>query len=61
MARLSAREILWNKLSITCLQDRVMPYVSRVYANVKHLQEIGLVNALSSVQAGKRVTLLSAA
>jgi hypothetical protein len=38
-----------------------MPYVSRVYADVKRLQEIGLVNALSSVQAGKRVTLLSAA
>jgi hypothetical protein len=61
MARLSAREILWNKLSRTRFQDRVMPYVSRVYADVKRLQEIGLVNALSLVQAGKRVTLLSAA
>jgi hypothetical protein len=38
-----------------------MPYVRRVYADVKRLQEIGLVNALSLVQAGKRVTLLSAA
>ena len=41
-------------------RDMNRPY-SRVYADVKRLQEIGLVNALSSVQAGKRVTLLSAA
>lgn len=26
MARLSAREILWNQISRTCFQDRVMPY-----------------------------------
>ena len=26
MARLSAREMLWNKISRTCFQDRVMPY-----------------------------------
>lgn len=26
MAKLSSREILWNKLSRTCFQDRVMPY-----------------------------------
>ena len=41
-------------------RDMNRPY-SRVYADVKRLQEIGLVNATSSVQAGKRVTLLSAA
>jgi hypothetical protein len=41
-------------------RDMNRPY-SRVYADVKRLQEIGLVNALSLVQAGKRVTLLSAA
>jgi hypothetical protein len=41
-------------------RDMNRPY-SRVYADVKRLLEIGLVNALSSVQAGKRVTLLSAA
>jgi hypothetical protein len=40
-------------------RDMNRPY-SRVYADVKRLQEIGLVNALSSVQAGKRVTWLSA-
>ena len=34
---------------------------SRVYADVKRLQEIGLVNVSLEVQAGKRVTLLSAA
>ena len=26
MARLSGREILWNQISRTCFQDRVMPY-----------------------------------
>jgi DNA-binding transcriptional ArsR family regulator len=26
MARLSSREILWNQISRTCFQDRVMPY-----------------------------------
>ena len=26
MARISSREILWNKISRTCFQDRVMPY-----------------------------------
>ena len=26
MARLSTREILWNNISRTCFQDRVMPY-----------------------------------
>lgn len=26
MAKLSSREILWNKVSRTCFQDRVMPY-----------------------------------
>ena len=35
------------------------PY-SRVYADVQRLRAIGLVNAASTVQAGKRVTLLSA-
>ncbi len=41
-------------------RDMNRPY-SRVYADVKRLQAIGLVNASSIVQAGKRVTLLSAA
>jgi hypothetical protein len=41
-------------------RDMNRPY-SRVYADVKRLQGIGLVNASSTVQAGKRVTLLSAA
>ena len=40
-------------------RDMNRPY-SRVYADVKRLQEIGLVNALSSIQAGKKVTLLRA-
>lgn len=26
MAKISSREILWNKISRTCFQDRVMPY-----------------------------------
>ncbi len=26
MARISSREILWNQISRTCFQDRVMPY-----------------------------------
>lgn len=26
MARISSREMLWNKISRTCFQDRVMPY-----------------------------------
>jgi len=34
---------------------------SRVYADIKSLQAMGLVQAKSSVQAGKRVTWLSAA
>ena len=41
-------------------RDMNRPY-SRVYADVKRLQEIGLVKAISSIQAGKRVTLLGAA
>jgi len=41
-------------------RDMNRPY-SRVYADVKRLQEIGLVNAISSIQAGKRVTSLGAA
>ena len=41
-------------------RDMGRPY-SRVYADIKRLQAIGLVNASSKVQAGKRVTLLRAA
>jgi hypothetical protein len=41
-------------------RDMNRPY-SRVYADVKRLQEAGLVRASSTVQSGKRVTLLSAA
>ena len=41
-------------------RDMSRPY-SRVYADVKRLQEAGLVKASSTVRAGKRVTLLSAA
>ncbi len=41
-------------------RDMNRPY-SRVYADVKRLQAIGLVNATSTVQAGKKVTLLRAA
>lgn len=40
-------------------RDMNRPY-SRVYADVKRLQAMGLVNASSKVQAGRRVTLLSA-
>ena len=40
-------------------RDMNRPY-SRVYADVKRLQEIGLINAYSTFQAGKRVTLLCA-
>ena len=40
-------------------RDMNRPY-SRVYADVKRLQAIGLVKATPSVQAGKRVTFLSA-
>lgn len=35
------------------------PY-NRVYADVKRLQEIGLIKALSSIQAGRKVSILSA-
>ena len=35
------------------------PY-NRVYADVKRLQEIGLIKALSSIQTGRKVTILSA-
>ena len=41
-------------------RDMNRPY-SRVYADVKRLQEAGLVRASSTVQSGKRVTFLSAA
>ena len=40
-------------------RDMNRPY-SRVYADVQRLRAIGLVNAASTVQNGKRVTLLSA-
>lgn len=40
-------------------RDMNRPY-SRVYADVKRLREIGLVNATASTRSGKRVTLLSA-
>ena len=35
------------------------PY-NRVYADVMRLQEIGLIKALSSIQTGRKVTILSA-
>ena len=35
------------------------PY-NRVYADVKRLQEIGLIKALSSIQTGRKVSILSA-
>ncbi len=35
------------------------PY-NRVYADVKRLQEIGLIKDLSSIQTGRKVTILSA-
>jgi len=41
-------------------RDMNRPY-SRVYADVKRLNEIGLVKAKASTRGGKRVTLLSAA
>jgi hypothetical protein len=40
-------------------RDMNRPY-SRVYADVKRLREIGLVNATASTRSGKKVTLLSA-
>jgi len=41
-------------------RDLNRPY-NRVYGDVKKLQSAGLVKALSSAQAGRKVTLLSAA
>ena len=35
------------------------PY-NRVYADVMRLQEIGLIKALSSIQTGRKVTILRA-
>ncbi len=49
-----------NKNIYQVARDMNRPY-SRVYADIKHLQAIGLVQASPSVQSGKRVTLLSAA
>ena len=39
-------------------KDINRPY-NRVYADVKLLQEIGLIKALSSIQAGRKVSILS--
>jgi predicted transcriptional regulator len=41
-------------------RDMNRPY-SRVYADVKRLNEMGLVKAKATARDGKRVTLLSAA
>ena len=40
-------------------KDINRPY-NRVYADVKRLQEIGLIKAWSSIQAGRKVSVLSA-
>jgi len=40
-------------------KDINRPY-NRVYADVKRLQEIGLIKALSSIQTGRKVSILSA-
>lgn len=40
-------------------RDMNRPY-SRVYSDVKHLNELGLVKAIATARGGKRVTLLSA-
>ena len=40
-------------------RDTNRPY-NRVYADVKRLEEIGLIKALSSIQTGRKVSVLSA-
>ncbi|MDC0115033.1 helix-turn-helix domain-containing protein [Methylophilaceae bacterium] len=40
-------------------KDINRPY-NRVYADVKRLQEIGLIKAWPSIQAGRKVSILSA-
>lgn len=54
MARVSAREILWNKLSRTCFQDRVMPYAYWVAAitDSTHHEHLKVLNQSVSIIAG---------
>ena len=63
-----SRQLKVTYLDICQISDRniyqvarniTRPY-NRVYADVKRLQEIGLIKALSSIQTGRKVTILSA-
>ena len=54
MARVSAREILWNKISRTCFQDRVMPYAYWLAAitDSTHHEHLKVLNQSVSIIAG---------
>lgn len=54
MARLSAREILWNQISRTCFQDREMPYAYWFSAitDRKHHEHIKVLDRSISIFSG---------
>ena len=61
MARISSREILWNKISRTCFQDRVMPYsywVKAISDRNHHEHKKVLDQSVSMLTGGDFVRLL---
>ena len=61
MARVSSREILWNTMSRTCFQDRVMPYAywgKAIYDRDHHEHKQVLDQSISMLTGSNFVQLL---